>query len=73
MNTRSLEFATKLIFGLACGIALFAFLEGFVQLFDTSLISRVYSAGRLLEIAATLMMFVIVLVLLQIRNAIRSA
>ena len=62
----------RTIFAIATVTILLAFAEGFAQLFGQTLISRYYSAGRLLELAATLLVFVIVQLLRQIRDELRA-
>lgn len=62
----------RVIFVIATVTILFAFVEAFVNLFGFSLISRVYTAGRLLELGAILLIVVIVQLLRQIRDALRS-
>ena len=63
--------ARLVFFGASAAIAL-AFVEGIVQLFGTSLIGNTYAPGRLLELAATLLVFVAVLLLRQIREELRT-
>ena len=60
-----------LFLGSAALIAL-AFVESAVQLFDTTLVGRWYSAGRLLEIAATLLVYVIAVLLRDIREELHA-
>ena len=43
-----------------------------MQLFDTTLVGRWYSAGRLLEIAATLLVYVIAVLLRDIREELHA-
>lgn len=73
MNLDSLISAfARIILVLATTTMLLAFAEGFANLFGTSLIARFYAAGRLLEFAAILLVFVIVQLLRQIRDALRE-
>lgn len=60
------------IFALATATMLLAFAEGFANLFGISLVARYYTAGRLLELAAILFIFVVVFLLRQIRDALRD-
>ena len=66
------KYFSRTVFLIATATILLAFAEGFVQLFGDSLIFRIYSPGRLLELAATLLVFVIVQLLRQIRDELRS-
>lgn len=65
------RYFARLTFGIAVAIMAFAVCEAFVNLFGLSLISRVYTAGRLLELGAILLVFVIVQLLRQIREELR--
>ena len=65
------KYFARSVFVLATATILLAFAEGFVQLFGKSLVFNLYSAGRLLELAATLLVFVIVQLLRQIRDELR--
>lgn len=66
------KYFARTVFIIATATILLAFAEGFAQLFGFSLIGRIYSAGRLLELAATLLVFVIVMLLRQIRDELRA-
>ena len=66
------KYFARTVFVMAAGIILLAIAEGFVQLFDVSLIAWVYSPGRLMELAATLLLFVVVQLLRQIRDELRT-
>ena len=66
------KYFSRTVFTIATATILLAFVEGFVELFGGSLISRFYSPGRLLELAATLLVFVIVQLLRQIRDELKS-
>ena len=66
------KYFSRTVFFIATATILLAFAEGFAQLFGQSIISRLYSPGRLLELAATLLVFVIVQLLRQIRDELRS-
>lgn len=69
---RLISVIARIIFALATATILLAFAEGFANLFGTSLVARYYAAGRLLELAAILLVFVIVYLLRQIRDALRD-
>lgn len=72
MNIQLLDkYFARTVFALATATILLAFAEGFLQLFDRSLVFNLYSPGRLLELAATLLVFVIVQLLRQIRDELR--
>jgi len=62
----------RIIFIAAVFTILFALAEGFIQIFGQSLIGRIYSPGRLLDLAGTLLVFVIIEHLRQIRNELRA-
>jgi len=66
------KYFARTLFTIATLTILLAFAEAFVQIFGQSLISRFYSPGRLLELAATLLVFVIVQLLRQIRDELRA-
>ena len=66
------KYFARTVFIIATMTILLAFAEGFAQLFGQSLISRIYAPGRLLELAATLLVFVIVQLLRQIRDELRA-
>jgi hypothetical protein len=63
------KYFARILFLLAGLTLLLAFAEAFAQLFGTSLVAGTYSAGRLLELSAVLMVFVIAQLLRQIREA----
>ena len=56
----------------ASAAILLAFLEWGVELSGASLIGNAYSPGRLLELSAALLVFVITVLLWDIRNELRS-
>jgi len=66
------KYFARSVFIIATATIMLAFAEGFVQLFGSSLIGHIYSAGRLLELAATLLVFVMVMLLRQIRDELRA-
>ena len=66
------RYFSRCVFTLATLTILMAFAEGFANLLGQTLISRIYSPGRLLELAATLLVFVIVQLLRQRRDELRA-
>ena len=73
MNMQLAEtYFARTVFGIATATILLAFAEGFVQLFGRSLVAHLYSPGRLLELAATLLVFIVVQLLRQIRDELRA-
>lgn len=66
------KYFSRTLFVVATITILLAFAEGFANLFGVSLTAGLYTAGRLLELAATLLVFVMVQLLRQIRNELRS-
>lgn len=66
------HYYARTVFVAAVCIILFALAEGFIQIFGQSLIGRIYSPGRLLDLAGTLLVFVIIELLRQIRNELRA-
>jgi len=67
------RYFARTVFVIATTTILLAFAEGIAELFGRSLLAYTYSPGRLLEIAATLLIFVIVQLLRQIREELSSA
>ena len=59
----------RLFFFLALGILSVAIIEFIVNFSDYTILRGVYSAGRLLELSAALLVFVITVLLRQIRDA----
>lgn len=59
----------RTVFVVAGLLLLAALGEAFLQLFGLSAIGRAYSPGRLMELSATLLLFVIVQLLRQVRDA----
>lgn len=73
MNIESvLRIAARAAFVGAVGAIALGFIEWIVQLFGQSLIANAYAPGRLLELAAALLVFVIVVLLRQIRDELRQ-
>lgn len=66
------KYFSRIVFIISTATILLAFAEGLAELFGRSLIDNIYSPGRLLELAATLLVFVIVQLLRQIRDELRS-
>ena len=66
------KYLARALFLLAAAIFVVAFVEWLAQIFGSSIVGQFYSAGRLLELAATLLVFVIAVLLRQIRNELRS-
>ncbi len=58
----------RLFFFLALGILSVAFIEFLVNFFDYTILQGVYTAGRLLEMSAAMLVFVITVLLRQIRD-----
>ncbi len=65
------KYLARTLFLFAAAAIAFAFLEWIAEFFDYSL-TEAYSAGRVLELAATLLVFVIAVLLRQIRNELRA-
>lgn len=61
----------RTVFAAATAAILLAFAEGLAQIVGQSLLARMYSPARLLEIGLTLLVFVVVLLLREIRNELR--
>lgn len=66
------KYFARTVFVFAAIIALFAIAEAVANLLGYSLIARIYTAGKLLQLAAILLVFVIVQLLRQIRDALRT-
>lgn len=62
----------RVLFIASAALIALAFIEWAAQLVGTTLVGRWYSAGRLLEIAATLLVYVIAVYLREIRDELRS-
>ena len=67
-----LNYAARLFFVGASVVIVLAFMEWIAQFLRFSLISYMYKPGRLLELAATLLVFVIVVLLHEIRDELRK-
>lgn len=66
------KYIARAVFIVAAVSAVLAFGEGFAQLLGHSIVARTYSAGRLLELAGILLIFVVVQLLRQIRDELRK-
>ena len=62
----------RLLFLASVALIALAFAEWAAQFFGTSLVNYWYSSGRLLEIAATLLVYVVAVLLWEIREELRS-
>ena len=74
MNLQLIDrYFSRALFIAASILVFLAIAEAFIQIFGISLISRVYSPGRMLDLSATLLAFVVVQLLRQIRNSLRAS
>ena len=62
------DFFARLFFFLALGMLSVAFIELFVNLSDYTILRGTYNPGRLIELSAALLVFVITVLLRQIRD-----
>ncbi len=67
-----LHYVARLVFVSAIAAILLAFLELVAQLGNTSLIANLYPPGRLIELAAALLVLVIAITLREIRDELRA-
>ena len=73
MNFESVyEYVARTLFIIASAMIAVAFLERIGEFFGFSILGEMYEAGRLLELAATLLVFVIAVLLRQIRDELRT-
>ena len=73
MNFESVyEYVARTLFIIASAAIAVAFLERFGEFFGFSILGEMYEAGRLLELAATLLVFVIAVLLRQVRDELRT-
>ncbi len=75
MNFESVyKYVARTLFIIASAAIAVAFLERIAHVFGFSIIGQIYSggAGRLLQLAATLLVFVIAVLLRQIRDELRT-
>jgi len=63
------SFISRILFIVSLAMVALAFVERVVNLFDFTLLRGTYTSSRLLELAAILMVFVIVILLRQIRDS----
>ena len=66
------SFISRILFIVSLAMVALAFVERVVNLFDFTLLRGTYTSSRLLELAAILMVFVIVILLRQIRDSLRK-
>jgi hypothetical protein len=66
------KYVTPTLFIIASAAIAVAFLERIAAFFGFTIIGEMYSAGRLLELAATLLVFVIAVLLRQVRDELRT-
>jgi len=62
----------RVLFIASAALIVLAFIEWAAQLVGTTLVGQWYSAGRLLEIAATMLVYVIAVLLREIREELRA-
>ena len=62
----------RVMFLASAALIALAFIEWAAQIVGTTLVGRWYSSGRLLEIAATLLVYVIAVYLREIRDELRA-
>ena len=63
---------SRILFIVSLAMVALAFVERVVNLFDFTILRGTYTSARLLELAAILMVFVIVILLRQIRDSLRK-
>jgi hypothetical protein len=66
------EYVARTLFIIASAAIAVAFLERTGEFFGFSILGERYEAGRLLELAATLLVFVIAVLVRQIRDELRT-
>jgi len=67
------KYIARALFLVASAMIAVAFLDLIAEFLDFSIVGDMYEAGRLLELAATLLVFVIAVLLRQIRDTLRKA
>ncbi len=73
MNFESVyKYVARTLFIIASATIAIAFLERTGEFFGFSILGEMYQAGRLLELAATLLVFVIAVLLRQVRDELRT-
>ena len=66
------QYVARTLFIIASAMIAVAFLERIGEFFGFSILGEMYEAGRLLELAATLLVFVIAVLLRQVRDELRT-
>jgi len=66
------KYVARALFIVASAIITVAFLELIASYFGSSITGMMYQSGRLLELAAALLVFVIAVLLRQIRDELRT-
>ncbi len=66
------KYVARTLFIIAFAAIAVAFLERTAHFFGFSILGEMYEAGRLLELAATLLVFVIAVLLRQVRDELRT-
>ncbi len=66
------QYVARTLFIIASATIAVAFLERIGEFFGFSILGEMYEAGRLLELAATLLVFVIAVLLRQVRDELRT-
>ncbi len=66
------QYVARTLFIIASAAIAVAFLERIGEFFGFSILGEMYEAGRLLELAATLLVFVIAVLLRQVRDELRT-
>ncbi len=73
MNIESVyKYFARTLFIIAAAAIAVGFLERVAEYFGFSIIGQMYEPGRLLELAATLLIFVIAVLLRQVRDELRT-
>ena len=67
------RFFTYTFFLMATVTVTVAFVELLLNVFQLSVLNQFYTPGRLMELSSTMLMFVIALVLVQIKHAIMNS
>ncbi len=67
-----MSIATRTLFGIAFGVLVIAVFEGLANALGYTIMRGTYTAGRLLELAAAVAIFVVALLLRQIRDQLRA-
>ena len=73
MNIESVyKYFARTLFIIAAAVIAVGFLERVAEYFGFSNIGQMYEPGRLLELAATLLVFIIAVLLRQVRDELRT-